>query len=166
MKMTLEERRKKQKPVVIGGLILAAIMAIVTPIAIRNERAAIEAAASAAPSQVESEPEDEEPPVPNYKFALEQQIATLYNGKVKFDAIWNFRTWRLGGLIYIENHFTTADDRDHTYLGRLSEDGALFYLRIDGETVFWDEEGETAYLDAFMAEEYAAKQAESEAAAK
>lgn len=94
---------------------------------------------------VRENPQEESKENPQYKIAIEEKISEYLKGDVKFDAWTNYRQWELDGLIYAENKFTQNGKR-HTYKVRIG-DGTIFYVSIDGETIYWDEDGEDAFLD-------------------
>lgn len=104
-------------------------------------------------------PVPKETPLLSYRNMVEKQVASFYNNPNDVDFfIWTaYRQWELDGLVYVENNFKLKDSKiEHKYLAgyslpfkdELGETITIaFYLKIDGETIFWDEERETKYID-------------------
>lgn len=83
---------------------------------------------------------------PSFKQAIEDHLNEALGGNLKFDAWANHRQWELDGLTYVENKFT-QDGKRHTYKARIGGD-TIYFIAIDGDTIYWDEEGEDKFIDA------------------
>lgn len=120
----------------------------------KTNNGATSAAVSSTPSSADSSVDVEDDKTPRYRMSVEDRIEEIYQDgtvvKVHFDTFANYREWVLDGLSYVENQYTvtynTGLEVRHRYLARVA-DGTLFFLSIDGETIYWDEDGETAFLD-------------------
>lgn len=82
---------------------------------------------------------------PSFKQAIEDHLNESLGRNLKFDAWMNHRQWELDGLVYVENKFTQNGER-HTYKVRIGGD-TIYFIAIDGETIYWDEEGEDKFID-------------------
>lgn len=109
--------------------------------------------------QVEQELEqvelnEEKAAEPFYRITIEEKIEKLYSEGLDFSNM-NYVQWDPMEieLYHCKNTFKgKMTKKEHSYLARVGYDretdsSTLYYLKIDGETVFWDEEGETNFMD-------------------
>ena len=102
--------------------------------------------------QVESSKEKAAEPF--YRITIEEKIEKLYSEGLDFSNM-NYVQWDPMEieLYHCKNTFKgKMTKKEHSYLARVGYDretdsSTLYYLKIDGETVFWDEEGETNFID-------------------
>lgn len=131
------------KPFFITMAIVIIISVGITAIAIIASKNAPESVTSQTSESVEFDETD-------YRLGIEQIIRDSFFPDADFDLLMNYRSWTDGTFTYVENHFSDGDD-DHTYVARCG-DGKIFHLSIDGETVYYDEEGQIEFMDSMMEE--------------
>lgn len=91
---------------------------------------------------------------PFLRVSIEDEIKKLYSEGLSFSNL-DYVQWNPmeNGLYHCKNTFTgKMTKKNHSYLSRVGYDkhtktSTLYYLKIDGNTVFWDEEGETAFIE-------------------
>lgn len=92
-----------------------------------------------------------------YRTQIEDSIKEMYNEGLNFAALNYLQTDPMEcGLWVCTNTFTgKMTKKEHTYTARIGhnelyKDGQamMFYLAVDGETLFWDEDGEDAFFEA------------------
>lgn len=92
--------------------------------------------------------------MPFFRIAIENDVKKMYSEGLDFASL-DYMQWdpMKNELYHCKNTFTgKMTKKEHTYLARVGYDinldtSTLYYLAIDGETVLWDEEGETIFMD-------------------
>lgn len=92
-----------------------------------------------------------------YRTQIEDSIKEMYNEGLNFAALNYLQTDSMDcGLWTCTNTFTgKMTKKEHTYTARIGHNelynegqAMMFYLSVDGETLFWDEDGEDAFFKA------------------
>lgn len=91
---------------------------------------------------------------PFYRTVIEDKIIELYSEGLKFSSM-DYMQWDPMEieLYHCKNTFTgKMTKKEHSYLARVgynrdTDTSTMYYLKIDGETVYWDEEGETVFIE-------------------
>jgi hypothetical protein len=103
--------------------------------------------------QIEVEP-PEKTAEPFYRLTIEEEIKKLYSEGLDFSTM-NYIQWDPMEieLYHCKNTFTgKMTKKEHSYLARVgynkdTNSSTLYFLSIDGETKFWNEDGETKFID-------------------
>nr|WP_308759106.1 hypothetical protein [uncultured Anaerotignum sp.] len=91
-----------------------------------------------------------------YRLSIEDSVQDIWKNGIDFDTLNYVETDPMGcGLWTCKNGFTDlTTKKEHTYSARIGHNekyqngqATLFYLSIDGETLYWDEEQEDLFLE-------------------